>query len=139
MCQGYRIKEVYKMINLTVFVVIILIFSLPFLAFAQETVDMVKSISDAERDAKLTDITTWNGVGCLFGVFGMIAASIIDPPVPAAKLLGKSPEYVVFYTEAYRSNLKRKRIEAAGHGCIIGNGLIFGSLILFYNVDSLFE
>ncbi len=69
----------------------------------------------------------------------MIAASIIDPPVPAAKLLGKSPEYVVFYAEAYKRNLKQKRIEATGHGCLVGNGLILGSLYLFYNADSLFE
>lgn len=119
--------------------IIILVFSISFLAIAQQTGDMTQAISDAERDAKLSDITTWQGVGCLFGVFGMIAAAIIDPPVPAARLLGKSPEYVVFYTESYKRNLKQKRIEAAGHGCLVGNGLILGGLFLFYNAGSLFE
>ena len=133
-------SEKYQIINLISFIVtVIILFSIQFNIVAQQTDDMARAISDAKRDAELADVTTWNGVGCLFGVFGMIAAAVIDPPVPATKLLGKSPEYVVFYTETYRSNLKQNRIEAAGAGCLVGSGIVLGSLILFTNADSMFE
>ncbi len=137
--KNFRQSRAFDRIAFVFIIMVTLTFSIPFLVFAQQTGDMTQAISDAKRDADLADITTWNGVGCLFGIFGMIAAAVIDPPVPATKLLGKSPEYVVFYTEAYRSNLKQKRIEAAGHGCLVGNGLILGSLLLFSNADLLFQ
>lgn len=127
------------MLKILLIAIIIIMFSIPTIAITQQTGDMAQAISDAKRDASLADLTTWNGVGCLFGIFGMLAASVIDPPVPVTKLLGKSPEYVVFYTEAYKSNLKQNRIEAAGEGCLVGNGLVLGYILFFYSAESLFE
>ena len=41
-------------------------------------------------------------------------------PVPAGKLLGKSPEYVYYYTETYRKKVRVIRTGHAAIGCFAG-------------------
>ena len=85
-----------------------------------------RAIADAERDAvadaKLDN--TWYGAGFLFGVLGIGAAYVISPSVPPRRLLGKTPEYVIFYTDAYRQAIKAERVEQATTGCIIWGGVL---------------
>lgn len=59
-------------------------------------------------------------LGCLFPI-GPILSQPIPPP---ERLLGKSPEYVDFYTNAYETETRRLRIKSASRGGIIGFGLL---------------
>lgn len=87
-----------------------------------------QAISDAKihaaTDAKTDSI--WYGAGFLFGVFGIGAAYVVTPSVPPMRMLGKTPEYVVFYTDAYQKAMKTERIEQATTGCIIWGGVLAG-------------
>ena len=92
-----------------------------------------QAITDAEMDA-ITDAqrdSTWYGAGFLFGVFGIGAAYVATPSVPPRRLLGKTPEYIVFYTDAYQQAMKKERVEQATTGC-----LIWGGVLAFYYLYS---
>ena len=65
---------------------------------------------DAARDAK-ADISMgrWFRYGAAGGVLYPIGCSIFHcPPIPAARLIGKSPEYVNAYTIAYITEVRRR-------------------------------
>lgn len=81
-----------------------------------------EATADAEQDS------TWYGAGFFFGILGIGAAYIMTPPVPAERLLGKSPEYIIFYTNEYKKAMQKKQVEQASMGCMIHTGL----LLLFY-------
>ena len=86
------------------------------------------AIADAERDA-LRDAKsdmTWYGAGFLFGVIGIGAAYVTTPVVPPVNLLGKSPEYLLFYSTAYQEAVKQKHVEEATTGCVIGGIAVIG-------------
>ena len=87
-------------------VMAILIFSMPFVALAQQNLQAEAMIA-AERDAR-NDVNTglWFLGGCLGGVIGLVVAYAVEPSPPATRLLGKSPEYVAFYTDAYTETAK---------------------------------
>ena len=74
------------------------------------------AITDAQRDS------TWYGAGFLFGVLGVGAAYVMTPAVPPERLLGKSPDYVIFYTDAYQETIRTKRVEQASIGCLFLGG-----------------
>ena len=73
---------------------------------------------DAKRDAE-RDSTIWYGAGFIFGILGAGVAYITPPEVPAAKLLGKSAEYIIFYTETYKEAVKAERIHQTSTGCAV--------------------
>ena len=84
---------------------------------------------DAEMEvARDANPVQWGVGGGLCGFFALGVSVAHTPTVPTANLMGKSPEYVVFYTNAYRSTMKRKNIAAAGIECLV-NGSI--SVVLF--------
>ena len=101
----------------------ILTFSMPFVTFAQQNSLQAEAIVTAERDAQ-ADVNTglWFLGGCLGGVLGVIVAYAVEPAPPATRLLGKSPEYVAFYTDAYTAKAKTLQANSALGGCIV-NGL----------------
>ena len=68
----------------------------------QQISEVSQAIADAQRDAKLADTQVWAASGCVFGVIGILLAYVYTPQVPAVKLLGKSPEYVAYYTSTYQ-------------------------------------
>ena len=91
-----------------------------------------RAIADAERDV-LRDAksdNTWYGAGFLFGVLGIGAAYVMTPDVPPMNLLGKSPEYIIFYTSAYEQAMKRERVEQATTSCIAW-GVLVGLYYLY--------
>ena len=84
---------------------------------------------DAEMDiVRDANPVQWGvgGVLCRFFALGVSVAHTLT--VPTANLMGKSPEYVVFYTNAYRSTMKRKNITAAGIECLVNVSI---SAVLF--------
>ena len=67
---------------------------------------------------------------CLLGSVGIIGAVAYDPLVPTEQLLGKSPEYVMLYTETYRKKIQSLRARSTVLGCLGGSlvaGLLLGS------------
>ncbi|MCY3724850.1 MAG: hypothetical protein OXG97_21755 [Candidatus Poribacteria bacterium] len=68
------------------------------------TTAQADAVADAQRDS------TWYGAGFFFGVLGIGAAYIMTPSVPAQRLIGKSPEYVVFYTTEYRQVIQKSML-----------------------------
>ena len=88
------------------------------------------AITQAHQDALIhaeRDSSTWYGAGFLFGVLGMGAAYVTPPIVPGANLLGKSPEYIIFYTDAYKEAIRAQRLQQAMTGCVLS-----GSIAVLY-------
>ena len=110
---------------------ILTLFNLPFQAIAQPaqpTSDAMQAFLDAQRDGKSApDSYIWFPIGCLLGVIGVAFAGISTPPVPAEKLLGKSPEYVAYYTSTYQEVAKQEQLKEASLGCLFGTCLWVGA------------
>ena len=58
----------------------------------------------------------WVVGGFCCGIFGVGGAFLIEPSPPAHMLMGKSNEYVMGFTEGYKSESKKKNIQYAGIG-----------------------
>ena len=82
-----------------------------------------QAIADAQRDALQVDNNIWVAAGVFGGIFGIGAAMIIKPTVPPMALIGKSPEYVTFYTHAYQAAVKDEQVKAATAGCVGGTAI----------------
>ncbi len=111
----------------------VLTFSMPFVTFAQQNSLQAEAIAAAERDAQ-NDINKglWFLGGCFGGVIGVIIAYDVEPSPPATRLLGKSPEYVAFYTQAYAEKAKKLQTNSALGGCCVTTlyGAIFFGCIM---------
>ena len=81
--------------------------------------------SHVARDAKTVH---WAVGGVLCGFFTLGASFAHTPTVPTENLMGKSPAYIIAYTDTYRSTMQRKNITAAGIGCLANVSL---STLLF--------
>ena len=79
---------------------------------------------DAKNDAKKASISIWVLAGCLLHVWAIGGAYIIEPSIPTARLIGKPPEYVSFYADTYKAEVKQKRVMASFGGCCIGTGVM---------------
>ena len=84
-----------------------------------------QAVADAKRDIASSSINGWYYMGFCLGGIGVIAALAATPTVPADKLIGKSPEYVVYYSKAYKSEMRKQRTKNAAIGCGV-----FGCLFL---------
>ena len=80
---------------------------------------------NASEDAKIdaqADVSPilWfvAGFGC--GVCGIAAPYVLKPTVPVDRLIGKSPEYMVLYTQEYQRRVRREQAERAALGCVVG-------------------
>ncbi len=62
---------------------------------------------DGERDGQGN--FAWFFGGFCLGVIGVILAFMIAPQPPTENLVGRSPEYVMGYTEGYKSAAKRQQ------------------------------
>ena len=119
------------------FIMAVMLFTTPYLTLAQQTSDAAQAIFDARRDATLANTQIWGAVGCLLGVTGMLIAYVVTPTVLPEKLLGKSPEYVAYYTSTYQKLVKNDQITHATIGCVIGTGTMVGLwIILISAADS---
>ncbi|MDE0401757.1 MAG: hypothetical protein OYL97_10815 [Candidatus Poribacteria bacterium] len=112
------------MFRTLVFFIVVLTFGVHFGIQAQLNSWKDECKIAAERDANThVNKPLWFGAGCLtfvasFGcassmgspwgcvvgqITGIVGSSFYRPNPPAERLLGKSPEYVAFYTEAYKA------------------------------------
>ena len=108
----------------------VLTLSMPVVTFAQQNSEIIKAKVDAERDAE-TDVNQfmWFGGtfvlsvvgGCLLGSVGVIGASVYQPSPPVSRLISKSPEYIVFYTAAYKAKVRNRQLIPSTLGCVGGS------------------
>lgn len=91
------------------------------------------AIHRAKRDAKRnTNGCLWFSAGFLLDIFG-VGAALIDDPIPKeSALIGKSPEYIARYTEAYKAESKRIETRYAVGGCLV-LGVVYGALVVVYS------
>ncbi len=92
----------------------------PILAQSVQTDACMQAQAAADRDI---NTTLWFGAGCLFGIFGLGAAYVVEPSPSATSLLGKSPEYVAVYTDCYRDGAQKIQQSKAMTGCLVGTGV----------------
>ena len=87
--------------------------------------------ADARRDVgQDVSAISW-GIGGFFCSVCAVAYVYIDKPqVPASRLVGKSAEYVSFYTDTYNREIKKQRGQAAMIGCLAGT--------VFYTLTNLY-
>ena len=134
----------------------VLTFGMPFVALAQENSSQTDSEDEthqisvdvlaqtaAERDAEAdTQQVLWIGGnfvlglvgGCVLGSVGLFGAYLYEPQVPASRLMGKSPEYIMFYTDAYKARARDLHLRSAFIGCL-GGSVVSGCVIASYLND----
>ena len=95
-----------------------MVFAMPILA--QQDEFMAGRIAGEQAARANTNGTLWLAAGCLFTWVGLLAAYIYEPNPSATMLLGKSPEYVAAYTDAYKATAKSVQSSKALIGCIVG-------------------
>lgn len=80
-----------------------------------------QAVADAEKDAAAhLNRTLWFSTGCFFPLIGPIISQHYQPFMPTARVLGKSPQYVAFYYDAYKVKTKKLQFTWALTGCLIG-------------------
>lgn len=96
-----------------------LVFSMPLMILAQEASLQAEAVAAAEADAE-TDMNKefWFIIGCFGSLLGLIYANYDVPAAPTSRLLGKSPEYVAFYSDAYVMKAKKLQTGYAVRGCV---------------------
>ena len=59
--------------------------------------------------------------GCVLGSVGLLGAALYEPTPPASRLIGKSPEYVLVYADAYHTKIRNIQVRSAVLGCLGGS------------------
>ena len=101
---------------------------MPLFTLAQQTEDAHQAVLDAKKDADISDDPFSYGcfvfvatLGCLNGLAALAAVHRDLPTPPAERFIGKSPEYIKFYTQTYQQTIVRQRRGATVCGCLAGN------------------
>ena len=119
-----KIKSTYHAL---VFFMVVLTFSMPFVTVAQDDQWKLEARVAAERDAEVdAKQFLWIGGnfvlglvgGCVLGSVGLLGAYLYEPVPPASRLMGKSPEYVLFYADAYKVRTRMLQLRSAFIGCL---------------------
>lgn len=93
----------------------------------------------AEQDAE-TDVSKllWVVVGFFINLVGLLIAYIYQPTPPASRMIEKSPEYTMYYTEAYQAKARNIQLSYAAIGFAIGLGLgLLLVIVVFAMVGSI--
>ncbi len=106
----------------------------PIATHAQMT-EVQQAEADARRDVS-QDVSpiSWGVGGFFCGVCAVAYVYIDKPQVPASRLVGKSADYVSFYTDTYNREVKKQRGQAAMIGCLAGS--IFSTLTYYLSAQS---
>ena len=112
----------------------LMVFAMPILA--QQDEFLAGRIAGEQAGRANVNGTLWLGAGCVSGFLGtgtggiipLLIAYIYEPSPPTTQLLGKSPEYVAAYTDAYKAASKKGQSSKALTGCVIGTVAVFALL-----------
>lgn len=93
-----------------------------------------QAIHDAEQDAAAhLNKTLWFTAGCFFPLAGPLVSQWYQPFMPTARVLGKPPEYIGFYYDAYKVKTKKLQYNWALSGCLVGLPTGACLLTILYN------
>ena len=93
-----------------------------------------QAIRDAEQDAAAhLNKTLWFTAGCFFPLAGPLVSQWYQPFMPTARVLGKPPEYIGFYYDAYKVKTKKLQYNWALSGCLVGLPTGACLLTILYN------
>ena len=103
---------------------------------AQEQMNEAQRAEEDARREVSQDISTisWGIGGFFCSVFAVGYAYITKPPVPAARFVGKSADYITFYTETYQKEGRKQRGQAAMIGCLANS--IFSTITYYFFYQS---
>ncbi len=122
--------ELKKPVQILALLTAILTFGMPFVTFAQQNSLQMEARVAAGRDAQadVNQFMWFAGTfvlsaigGCLLGSVGIIGSSVYQPTPPASRFIGKSTEYIVFYTEAYKAKVQNHQLKSSALGCLGGS------------------
>ena len=115
------------------YTMVLMLFSLflyPIVIQAQQT-EAQTAAATARRDASQdVSVISWGIGGFFCSIFAVAYAYLDKPTVPADRLVGKSPEYVAFYTDTYLQEAKKQRSQSALIGCLANSILTTVTTIL---------
>ncbi|MYA72474.1 hypothetical protein F4009_21135 [Candidatus Poribacteria bacterium] len=118
----------------------LLTFGMPFGTLAQQLSVQAEAMNAAQRDAVArTNQNMWRAFGCFGGLFAVTGGYLYEPAPPPSALLGKSPEYVAFYADAYTLKAKNIQTRAAIEGCVASTcvtAALYGVLIILVAEES---
>lgn len=74
----------------------------------------------------INDQEAWGfSIGCAVGCLGPLTLiSMYQQTPPPERFIGKSPEYIDVYTDAYKKRDRSLRVQYTAVGCAIGGGLM---------------
>lgn len=121
-----RVDRKRKYFAFVAIVTSFMIFTMPILAQVDEFTAGRMAGEQAARAA--VNGSMWLAIGCLGNVLGLIVSYVYQPNLPATQLLGKSPEYVAAYTDAYKISAKKSQVSKAWIGCIFST-ITYAALI----------
>lgn len=119
-------------------VMAVLIFSMPCVVLSQQTNDAVQAIAQAKNDVKepfgwfAGSFLTSVAFGCLGGSVVIATSQVIPAEAPTYRLMGKSPDYVNAYANAYKKEVKQKRLIHTSTGCIAGSAVAAWLVLYIY-------
>lgn len=84
----------------------------------------------AEQDAESnTKTVRWFFIGFFGGILGVLIASVYEPNPPHSRLIGKPSEYIISYTNRYKSKSQRTQTLESIGGFVV---VIILALLLFF-------
>ena len=120
------------MLKRIVIVIILCAMLIPTVTHSQNAIQ-AEAMRDATNDIKLLNSQWWYLVGCIFSIGSLGMAVVYDPPVPAKRFVGKSPEYIAHYTAAYVNTSRQQNLSKAFVGCLVGGIVPMAIAYIRYN------
>ena len=120
-------------------VAVIMSFMLPAVPIMAQQEELMAGRAAGEQAANASvSGTMWLAIGCVGGLVGLIVAYAFEPNPPATQLLGKTPEYVAAYTEAYKETSKKIQVSKAWVGCIASTiaSIVLSVIVYKLNEDT---
>ncbi len=112
----------------TAAVMSLMVFAVPILA--QQSDITAGRMAGSQAAGANTNGTLWLAIGCFGCIAGVAVAYAVDSQPFATTLLGKPPEYVAAYADAYRMKGKSIQTRKAWTGCILGALMYIGASVL---------
>lgn len=119
-------------------VMVMLLLSTPVLAMEQNLAQVqLEAMADAKKDLSAVNSEFWFAAGCGCGLLGVLLAYAYTEDVPADRMIGKSPEYVLYYTTEYQRLTRNERLLSSAYGSVMGTAVSILVLVVLADLNRL--